>query len=187
MKAHPIRKLISILPIAWLSLSPAFAGSPPAVGQTAPDFTLKTLDDKAIALKELTAKKPLVLVVLRGWPGYQCPLCTKQVQGFLSMATELAGKAQVLMVYPGPDAGLKEHARDFLKNKQWPKEFLFVTDPDYTFTEAYSLRWKAENETAYPSTFIVDKKGKVRFAHVSKEHGGRVSAPDVLKALQEIE
>ena len=169
-----------------LGASLSLAATPPQVGDTAPEFTLNTLDGKAVALKDETTKRPVVLVVLRGWPGYQCPVCTKQVHDFVAKADEFKGKATVLMVYPGPAAKLKEHAEEFLKNKDWPMEFQFVTDPDYTFTKAYGLRWDVAGETAYPSTFIVDKTGKVRFAKVSKDHGGRSNTTEVLKAVAEV-
>lgn len=169
-----------------LSIFTSHAASPPQVGDAAPDFTLKTLDDKTVALKDETAKQSVVLVVLRGWPGYQCPVCTKQVHNFVEKAGGFSGKATVLMVYPGPAAKLKEHAEEFLKDKNWPKDFIFVTDPEYTFTKAYGLRWEAAGETAYPSTFIVDKAGKVRFAKVSKDHGGRANAAEALKLLADV-
>ena len=60
---------------------------------------------------------------------------------------------------------------------------LLVLDPDYSFTKAYGLRWDAPKETAYPSSFIIGKDGKVAFAHVSKKHGDRVGVKTVLKAL----
>jgi peroxiredoxin Q/BCP len=173
------------LAVLALNVSASHAATPPKVGELAPDFTLNTLDGKAITLKEESAKQPVVLVVLRGWPGYQCPVCTKQVHAFVEKADEFTGKATVLMVYPGPAAKLNEHAEEFLKDKSWPKNFVFVTDPDYTFTKAYGLRWEAAGETAYPSTFIVDKAGKVRFAKVSKDHGGRSRVEEVVKALGE--
>ena len=144
------------------------------------------LDGKPERLWALSGEKPVVLLVLRGWPGYQCPLCTRQVNDFVSHASELdASGAQVLMVYPGPAADLKAHAQEFLQNKNWPTNFLFVIDPDYTFTKSYGLRWEAKNETAYPSTFIVDKENKVRFAHIRKQHGDRVGSAAALKALGE--
>ncbi len=90
------------------------------------------------------------------------------------------------MVYPGPAEDLKAHAQEFLQDKQRPKDFLFVIDPDYVFTTAYGLRWDAKSETAYPSTFVIDRAGKVRFAHVSKTHGDRVSATAALAALQSL-
>jgi peroxiredoxin len=156
----------------------------PRVGSMAPDFTLKTLDDQSVRLSERTAKSDVVLVVLRGWPGYQCPLCTRQAHDFVNNAEKLkTAGVQVVMVYPGPADNLKAHATEFLQDKSWPNDFLFVLDPDYSFTKSYGLRWDAPRETAYPSTFIIGKDGKVLFAHVSKQHGDRVGPDAVLKAL----
>jgi peroxiredoxin Q/BCP len=163
------------------------AANPPQVGDSAPGFALKTLDDKMIHLSDLTAKSKVVLVELRGWPGYDCPFCTKQVHDYVHSADKLrAAGVQVLMVYPGPADNLKSHATDFLQDKSWPKDFVFVLDPDYTFTESYGLRWHGENETAYPSTFIIDTNNKVQFAHVGHDHGDRVKSATALKALQGI-
>ena len=158
--------------------------SPPQVGSMAPDFTLKTLDNQSVRLRDLMAKSEVVLVVLRGWPGYQCPFCTRQAHDFASHEEKFkADGVQVVMVYPGPADDLKAHATEFLQDKNWPKDFLFVLDPDYSFTKAYGLRWDVPKETAYPSTFIIGKDGKVIFAHISKQHGDRVGAEAVLKAL----
>ena len=180
----PLRSALTALTFAALA---ATAAMPPAVGDTAPDFTLKTLDAMPVELKQLTSQSPVVLVVLRGWPGYQCPLCTRQVHDFVPHAAEFASAgAKVLMVYPGSAQNLQAHAQEFLRDKNWPKEFLFVIDPDYTFTTAYGLRWDAKGETAYPSTFIIDKTQKVRFAHISKQHGDRVSAATVTQNLRNL-
>jgi hypothetical protein len=46
------------------------------------------------------------------------------------------------------------------------------------------LRWDARNETAFPSTFIIDAKQTVTFAKISQGHGDRSKATDVLKAMQ---
>ena len=129
-----------------------------------------------------------MLVVLRGWPGYQCPFCERQVHDLVESAPQLKKRGiQMLFVYPGPADQLKAHAQEFLQNKDWPADFLFVIDPDYTFTNSYGLRWDAPKETAYPSTFIIDRDRTVRFAHVSKEHGGRVGAKELLKRLDELQ
>lgn len=185
MLAHLVGRL-ALLTIST-GLLTAQAGTPPQVGDTATNFTLKTLDDKSVELQKLTAKQVVVLVVLRGWPNYQCPICTSQAQDYIKHAAEFeAASTKVLFVYPGPADKLKEHAQEFLQDKTWPKNFLFVTDPDYSFTQAYNLRWDAPYETAYPSTFVIDKANKVRFAGVSREHGGRVEAAVALKAAQNI-
>jgi len=163
------------------------AAAPPQMGAAAPDFTLQTMDAKSVTLSAETAKLPIVLVVLRGWPGYQCPLCTRQVHEFVSQADAFAGKARVIMIYPGRSEHLETHAEDFLKDKQWPKDFRFVTDPDYAFTKSYGLRWEAPGETAYPATFVIDKKGLVQFVKISKSHGGRSTAAETLAALAKLQ
>lgn len=185
LNARIFSQLLALTTITLSSFN-SIAATPPKVGEAAPEFTLQTLDGKAFALKEESAKQPVVLVVLRGWPGYQCPVCTKQVHSLVEKAAEFSGKATVLMVYPGPAEKLKDHAEEFLKDKNWPKDFVFLVDPDYTFTKTYGLRWEAAGETVYPATFIVDKNGKIRFAKISKDHGGRSSVAEVVKALGEI-
>lgn len=161
----------------------------PKVGDKAPDFSLKTLDDQTVKLSELTTKGNVVLVVLRGWPGYQCPICDRQVQDFIKIKSDFAqAKSQIVFVYPGPADDLKAHAQEFKnwKNKQWPGEFLFVLDPNYTLVNAYGLRWDAPKETAYPSTFVADQKGVIRFAKISHSHGDRTKATDILAEAKKL-
>jgi peroxiredoxin Q/BCP len=176
-------KTVSTVLICALPLS-LLAANPPQVGDTAPDFTLQTLDDESTQLSKLTTKGEVVLVVLRGWPGYQCPYCTRQAHDFIRNAEKLkAANLRVVMIYPGPADDLKAHGREFLKDKNWPKDFSLLLDPDYAFTESYGLRWHGSGETAYPSTFLIGKDNKVLFAHVSRQHGDRIGAETVLKQL----
>lgn len=161
------------------------AGVGPKVGDKAKDFELAALGGGAVKLSGLTDAGPVVLVVLRGYPGYQCPLCTKQFADFLGKADEFkkAG-ARVVFVYPGPADKLKEKAGEFVRGKDYPAHFQILLDPDYSFTTAYGLRWDAKNETAYPSTFVIDGRRTITFAQVSTTHGGRVAAADAVKALR---
>ena len=158
----------------------------PTVGDKVPDFALEDLDGKEILLSKLNADSSVVLVVLRGYPGYQCPICSVQVGGLIGKAKDFdLANAKVLLVYPGPAENLNARAAEFIKGKKLPENFLFVTDPDYKFTQAYGLRWDAARETAYPSTFVIDRKGKVRFQKTSKSHGDRAKPADVLEALND--
>jgi peroxiredoxin Q/BCP len=157
---------------------------PPSVGDTAQDFELTSISGEQTKLSALTKKGPVVLVVLRGFPGYQCPVCNAQVGEFLAKAKAFqASSANVVLVYPGPAAGLKDHANEFVRGKTLPENFYLLLDPDYTFTSKYHLRWDAPGETAYPSTFVIDSSSKVRFAQISKSHGGRAKASAVLETL----
>ncbi len=163
------------------------APHPPKVDEEAPEFVLKNLKDEPISLRKLTEKGAVVLLVLRGWPGYQCPICTRQVGEFLTKKAEFekAG-AQVVMIYPGPADLLAEHAKEFQGDKSFPANYHYVIDPDYKFTNAWGLRWEADRETAYPSTFLVSKDNKVKFGLTSTSHGGRESADNVLKELAKL-
>lgn len=162
----------------------AFAAIP-EVGTKAPDFTLSTPAGQKVQLSGLTGKEPVILVILREFPGYQCPYCEKQVHDFVEHAPAFAAKhTDVLLVYPGPPADLDAHAKDFLtKQVELPQNVQLVIDPDYTVTNRYGLRWDAPHETAYPSTFILDRKGSVIFEKVSHSHGDRISAEEILSKL----
>ena len=167
--------------------APAPAGATaPRLGQKAPQFTLATPEGNLIHSAALTARGTLVLVVLRGYPGYQCPFCVKQVRDFEQAADQFASAgAQVLLVYPGPPAQLDQHAKEFLaKQNPLPGNVHLVIDPDYTFTNQYGLRWEASHETAYPSTFLIDRQGVIYFRKISSGHGDRTSAADILKEVE---
>ncbi len=155
---------------------------PPKVGDTAPDFKLTTPGGDEVQLATMLKQGPVVLVVLRGFPGYQCPICSKQVGTLIGKSKELAEKkASVLLVYPGPADGLKEHAAEFVRGKTLPANVTLVIDPDYSMIKAYGLRWDAPKETAYPSTFVLDSAGKIVMAKISTTHGGRADIAEVLK------
>lgn len=160
------------------------AAEPPKVGDKAPGFALSAPNGSEAKLETLVKTGPVVLLVLRGFPGYQCPLCTKQVGEFVAQAEAFkAAGAKVVLIYPGPAAKLNQRAQEFLGATQLPDHYLFVTDPDYAFTNAYHLRWDAPRETAYPSTFVVDAQQNIVYAMVSNSHGGRSKPAEVLKAI----
>jgi peroxiredoxin len=158
----------------------------PDVGQKALPFTLSTPEGLPVKLADLASKGDVVLVVLRGFPGYQCPYCQKQAHDFIQNADKFAALgAQVLLIYPGPPADLDQHAKEFLtKQDPLPANLHLVIDPDYAVTNQYGLRWDAPHETAYPSTFLIDRKGVVFFRKISHSHGDRTSAADILAELE---
>jgi peroxiredoxin len=170
---------LTLLPLCFgLSLAGA---EPPSVGQKAPDFALTSVSGAMVKLSG--SQKTTVLVVLRGYPGYQCPYCNRQVQEFVR-AAESFGDAHVLLVYPGAAADVPSRAREFASDKHLPATFDLLLDPDYRFTNLYGLRWDAPQETAYPATFLIDPQGVVVFAKISKSHGGRASAAEIAAELR---
>lgn len=177
-----------LLLASLLLISPVLvAADAPKVGDDAPDFTLTSAAGQTtgqVNLAETLKKGPVVLVVLRGYPGYQCPLCTRQVAGLRKHAEDFAAKdATVLMIYPGPANGLQAKADEFVSGTTLPTPMNLLIDPDYQFTNDYGLRWNAPRETAYPATFVISSDGKVIFADISESHGGRTDPQRVVKAL----
>ena len=158
-----------------------------AVGKNAVDFKLKTIQGNQVQLNEVLKSSAVVLVVLRGWPGYQCPICTKQVGSLVADADIIAElHAVVIMVYPGPSDQLQEHAKEFSEDFEFPDNFYFTLDPNYSMINKYGIRWNAPKETAYPSNFVINKKGEIVFSKVSKTHGGRASNEEIFEALKGI-
>lgn len=185
MRIRGVTALVSAI-AGWMVVTGvAFAQPMPVkVGTQAPEFALKDAAGGSFVLSQERARGSIVLIVGRGWPGYQCPFCTRQFAEFRSHAKEFqTAGARVLWIYPGPAEELARHAADFTGTEALPSNFRVLIDPGYTFTIAYGLRWDAPRETAYPATFVIDRNGTIRFAHVSLEHGGRTPVADVLKAL----
>ncbi len=165
----------------------SFGAEQPKAGDEAADFQLKSLDGKDWKLSQGLKQQPVVLIVLRGFPGYQCPVCNKQVGEHLQAAEQFkSAGARVVFVYPGPEKQLAEKAKEFYKDKTIPDHFTLLIDPDYEFTNRYHLRWDAPRETAYPATFVIDKGGKIAFASISTGHGGRTTPAQALDALAKL-
>lgn len=174
----------TLIPLFLLTMAFSLTAAPPAIGEKAPDFALFTPMGKGVRLSEINSQGPIVLVVLRGFPGYQCPYCNRQVQDFIQKSQSFADAgAHVVMIYPGPPQDLESKAKEFLMDKNLPDHFELLLDPGYQFTNLYGLRWNAPKETAYPSTFLIDRQGVVFFSKIVKEHGGRTSAAEILDVL----
>ena len=149
------------------------------------DFNVRLIDGSEITLNEFYDESPLVLIVLRGWPEYQCPVCSRQVGEFVAEADQFKEYgAKVLMIYPGPSKVLQEKAEEFTEDFAFPDGFYFALDLNYSMVNKYGLRWDAPKETAYPSTFVIDKTGNVLFAKVSSSHGGRADVEEVVGVLK---
>lgn len=170
--------------LAQETVAKAASKETPKVGEMSPDYQWTHLDGEKVSLSELRKKGPVVIALLRGYPGYQCPACTKQVGDLVSLSKEFASReANVVLVYPGAVKDLKTKGKEFLGKTELPKHFHFVLDQDYGFTSRYGLRWEADAETSYPSTFVIGKDGKVLYSKISRTHGGRAEAKEVLAAI----
>ena len=164
----------------------AAQASRPAVGRPAPDFETPRLDGTLLRLSDLTKQGPVALVILRGWVGYQCPVCTRQVGDFLNHAADFqAVGANVVMVYPADSSYVREKAEEFVTGKTLPAGFHYVQDPDLKIVNQYGVRFEAPDQNAYPSTFVIDRQGTTRYVYVGRNAGDRPAMNDVLAAVRQ--
>ena len=161
----------------------------PEVGGTVPDFTLSVVgeEDREVTLSEIYPEGPTVVVVLRGFPGYQCPVCSKQVHALVNRAKIFSRFTEkIILVYPGPADQLSRHARAMVGSRSIPDPLVVVRDPDMEMVKSWGLRWNAPHETAYPATFVLNSDGAVVWSKVSDNHAGRAQPEEILKMLRKM-
>ena len=179
-----MRRLI-LLPALLLAVSLPSVAATPGVGQRAPDFTLSTPDGSSLSLNSLTSQNRVVLILLRGYPGYQCPFSQQQFQNYQQTAAQFAALgAHVVFIYPGTGGkNLADDAAQMIGDQPLPANVHVVLDPDYVISTQYGLRWDAPDQTVYPSTFLVAKNRTVFFAHTGRSSSDLTPPADALAAL----
>ncbi len=152
------------------------------------DFDLPIVGSKDyLRLSDQYRRGPVVVVVLRGYPGYQCPLCTAQVATLANRATAISKLAEkIVLIYPGSSESLQRHAEQFAGTRRLPDSMVIVRDDRMETVRQWGLRWDARYETAYPATYIVDKNGRIRWKKVSDSHAGRSTVDEILKELRKL-
>jgi len=66
-----------------------------------------------------------------------------------------------------------------LRNRPGYCEYSLGHRPGLQVTNFYGVRWNAPKETAYPSTFVLDKDRVILFERTSHSHGDRTTASEV--------
>ena len=184
-----LASLLMVLAVALPAMADeATSASQPEVGERAIDFELPVVGQKSfLTLSDEYKEGPVVVIVLRGYPGYQCPLCNRQVSSLANRARVLSNEAhRVILVYPGEPTLLERHAEQFMGSRSLPKPLIIVRDEGMEMVEDWGLRWDAINETAYPATFVVDQNGRIAWKKVSDSHAGRSTTEEILKELRKL-
>ncbi len=69
------------------------------------------------------------------------------------------------------------------KDKAMGEHAILAVDADSRLVSSLGLRWKEKGETAYPATLVIDQQRKIVWSKVSRSHGDRANAKEVLAAL----
>lgn len=160
----------------------------PGIGQRAPDFELPLVGQKKfLSLREQYRNGPVVVIVLRGYPGYQCPTCKNQFNAVVNRAKALSSESKcVVLVYPGNADQLEKNSKRFLGSRKLPHPIKVVRDDDMEMVKEWGIRWEARNQTAYPATFVVDQNGRIAWKKVSNTSAGRSTVEEILRELRKL-
>lgn len=195
-----MKSILSAFALVLLGATSLLADNPaPAlkVGDSIPEVTVRDEASKEVALRQLAAEKPTVLIFYRGgW----CPFCTRHLQSLATIQDELAkAGTQVVAISMDSLAKLKTTPdRDKLP-------YRLLSDSQAKAAKAFGIAFTVDGETIktyknygidlevasgekhhmlpHPAVYIVDKTGRVRFAHVNTDYKVRLDPAKVLEAL----
>jgi hypothetical protein len=161
--------------------------APPKVGDKAPDFALKTLEDHCAPERLDRDGKDGARCSAR-LAGISMPTLHPAGAGLHRVGVWFCvrqGARRHGLSRPG---GRPQSARDRVLEKQAMAEGVCLPYR-FKFHDGQRIRFAmdAPGETAYPSTFVLDRKGVVRFAKISRSHGDRTKSADILEELKRFE
>jgi len=150
--------------------------APITVGQPAPDFTLPAHTGKSITLSDYRGKSHVLLVF---YPLDFTRTCEIQIPEFSSQA-DLFEEAGTVVLGISRDSTATHEA--------WAREYRIdvplLADMHGTVARLYGV-WIEEKAHSGRATFLVDREGLVRIAHVEDDIGDyTLHAMDVLDQLK---
>lgn len=183
---------------AMQSLLSSEAGSHAVnTGAQAPDFSLPNVKGGDLSLTAALQQGPVVLSFYRGgW----CPFCNLEFHALQEILGQIrAHNASLIGISPElPDVSLSNVEKNNLQfdvlsdvgNKIARRYGLVMTVPEAMrpLYKAWGVDIPASNgdstfELPIPATYVIDRTGKVRAAHVNKDYTQRMEPADILATL----
>lgn len=195
MKSINGRKIKTYLPLLWaLALLAAcdnapvpeqavtaetgytdVAGVTLQIGNPAPDFTLQSLNGKAVTLSELRGNN-IIMIFYRG---HWCPFCVGHLQDIQTMlpTLEKAGY-QVLAISPDDATGMQKMA------DRMDRPYQFLSDINLAVTDLYGIR--RDEELPHPAMILLDDQGIVQWFYIGEDYKTRPSADQLQQVLDRL-
>jgi len=153
----------------------------PIIGNAAPDFTLKTAEEKELSLSDFKGKN----VVLYFYPKDNTPGCTLQACSFRDNLARLQQQDTVVL---GVSKDSAQSHQKFSTLFKLP--FPLLSDPEAKVIEAYGA-WQEKSMFGKKymgiqrSTFLIDKEGILQHIWPKVKVKGHVD--DVLKVIEALD
>jgi mycoredoxin-dependent peroxiredoxin len=176
--------------------SPASAESPPSsltpnlsqtdayefldpipVGHAAPDFMGKTADGKNVRLSSLKGHKNAVLVF---YQGSFCTVCGAQLTDLQNHVSEFKKQEAEIIAISADD-----NAHALQSVGEHGLTFSVVPDTNKAIIKKYGVSNVSKQGLAWPSLFVVDKKGQIRLSYADRD-GHRLHSDEILPVLSKI-
>ena len=139
------------------------------VRKTVGELVFVTKDGSKFKLGDYAGKKNIILVFTEGFNGMLCPFCKTQTSRLVANYDKFKERdCEVIVVYPGPEERLEDFIKAALtieKNQVDKVPFPIVLDEDFKATDYFEIH----SMFAHPSTYLIDKQGKVQFAYVGND------------------
>ncbi|MDB4676875.1 redoxin domain-containing protein [bacterium] len=159
---------------------------------TIDDFSTLVFTDPEgndVKLADIMTEDYLVLVITRGWYGGVCVYCASQTSRWARRFDELEPyNAQLAVIFPteSSDEAVKiEDLENRIKKGDIPNEdipYPILLDINLSSVDQLGIR----SDLAKPSTYIIDREGRVRFAYVGESIADRPTVDSILKQLSQL-
>lgn len=158
--------------------------SQPLLGRTLPRTKFEGTTGELIDIDAFKNNKKVLLLVLRGFAGQVCVYCATQTRALApSLDTFRELNTEVLVLYPGPEAGLDAFLEAYTRTfGDDPPPYSLLYDPELALARELGI----VGDLAIPTTLILDEQGVIRYAYVGENIEDRPPAKDIIEAIREI-
>jgi len=191
-------KKIILIVFTFLAFMQAQAQTGLKTGTQAPAFTAADNSGKTLNLKSLLATHKAVVIFF--YRGQWCPYCNKQIS-HLQDSLELLTTKGAYVIGVTPETG--ENINKTIDKTH--ASFSIVQDKGYTIMKAYQVNYvvdadmyaklkgygidleknngNTDHVLPVPATYVIDKSGKIIYAHVDKDYTKRPPVSAILAVL----
>ena len=153
-----IRKILALAVIA-LCTAPVAAAAPPRPGQPAPDFKVRTLDDKPLALAKYRGK-PVYLDFFASW----CAPCREETPEIIKLSKRYRKRG--LVVIGLDDNESKDRAQGFSDQFKVPFPIAIA---DQKLLDSYGV-------IALPVHVFIDRTGNIKLYRLGEMSNQQIEA-----------